>query len=355
MSPLRSSAGPGCLHERRRPARRRRSVRARSCRGRAVRRAARGRARRRARWPPRSRPRAAPCSWRLPDELVEAPGPQRDLELVLGGEVGRLDALGDAHRASAPCRVARSAAPSSSSAVSPSAPASRRSASGAAKPSSSSPSRASSRGSAVAAPAPHDDLLAHLRPDLLAQLDDDPLRGALADTGDRLEEARVAAGDRPQHGADRPGAQDRERKLRPDRLHAQQHQEEIALGGRREPDEHERVVAHDQVRVERRLRADRRQLCERLRRHGEAVADTAAQQRHVLGAALGDLAAQQRDHPASAAIAWASGAWFAWQIATASASEAWSEDGARREREQRGDHPRHLVLRRATRSRRRRP
>ena len=60
----------------------------------------------------------------------------------------------------------------------------------------------------------------------------------------------------------------------------------------------------------------------------------------------GDLAGEQRDHAAGPPRARRarSGAPLAWQMATASASAAWS--GARQvgQREQRLDHPLHLLL-----------
>jgi hypothetical protein len=66
----------------------------------------------------------------------------------------------------------------------------------------------------------------------------------------------------------------------------------------------------------------------------------------VVGAPDGDLAGDERDHASTAA---ASGAWLAWQTATASASAAWSGLRQRPEREHRGDHPRDLCLVRAPR------
>ena len=52
--------------------------------------------------------------------------------------------------------------------------------------------------------------------DLLAQLDDDPLGGALADSRHRLEALGVAGGDRPQQLARRPARERRDRDLGPD-------------------------------------------------------------------------------------------------------------------------------------------
>ncbi len=65
----------------------------------------------------------------------------------------------------------------------------------------------------------------------------------------------------------------------------------------------------------------------------------------MVGAPQRDLAGEQRDHATASALR--SGAPLAWQIATASASAAWSGLRQRGQREQRLDHPLHLVLRRA--------
>ena len=58
--------------------------------------------------------------------------------------------------------------------------------------------------------------LLELAGDLLAQLDDHPLGGALADPGHRLEALRVAGGDRAQELARRAAREDRDRDLRAD-------------------------------------------------------------------------------------------------------------------------------------------
>ena len=85
-------------------------------------------------------------------------------------------------------------------------------------------------------------------------------------------------------------------------------------------------------------------LAQRLGRDGQAVADPARGLDHdVVGAADRDLAGDERDHPATAAAA-ANGAWLAWQMATASASAAWSGRGELGQRQQRLDHPRDLAL-----------
>ena len=91
-------------------------------------------------------------------------------------------------------------------------------------------------------------------------------------------------------------------------------------------------------------RPDAGDLAQRLGRDGQAVADPArGLDHHVVGAADRHLAGDERDHPATAAAA-ASGAWLAWQMATASASAAWSGRGGSGSDEQRLDHPRDLPL-----------
>ena len=65
--------------------------------------------------------------------------------------------------------------------------------------------------------------------DLLAQLDDDPLGGPLADARDRLEASRVARRERRDQLARGAAGEHRQRHLRADRLDRQQHQEQVAL------------------------------------------------------------------------------------------------------------------------------
>ena len=114
------------------------------------------------------------------------------------------------------------------------------------------------------------------RADLLAQLDDDPLGGALADPRHGLEPRGVAGGDGGEQLARRAAREHRQRQLRPDRLHSDQHQEEVALRLGGEAVERERVVADDQVRVQGRVLADRRRVAQRLGRDRQPVADAAA-------------------------------------------------------------------------------
>src|ERR1019366_859909 len=108
----------------------------------------------------------------------------------------------------------------------------------------------------------------------------------------------------------------------------EQHQEEVALLLGVKAVERERVVADDQMAVQRDLLADGRHVAQRLAGDGQAVADIGAQHDHVVGAAHRHLAAQQRDHAPTRARALASGAQLAWQTATASASAAWSGRGS---------------------------
>src|SRR4051812_8929406 len=159
------------------------------------------------------------------------------------------------------------------------------------------------------------------RADLLAQLDDDALRRALADPGHGLEALGVARGDRGEQLARRAARQHGQRHLRPDRLDAEQQQEQVALLLAAEAEQRDRVVAQDRVRVQRDVLADRRHAAQRLGRHGEPVADAAGEDDDVVGPPDGDLAAHQRDHAAT------SPTWLTWQIATASASAAWSGRG----------------------------
>ena len=257
----------------------------------------------------------------LAHELLEGPRAQRAVELVLVVERARsLDAL------ETQLRAPRSALASSSSAVSPSAAASISCASAGWKPSSSRPSRAMWRGSSprvtVIGAA---EVVRHA--DLLAQLDDDPLGGALADAGHRLQAGDVAGHQRCHELARGPAAEHGERHLRPHRLHADEREEEVALllGG--EAVERERVVAHHEMGVQGHRAAHAGDLAQRLGRHGQAVADPArGLDHHVVGAADRHLSGDERDHPATAAAA-ANGAWLAWQMATASASAAWSGRG----------------------------
>ena len=99
--------------------------------------------------------------------------------------------------------------------------------------------------------------------DLLLELEDDALRGLLADPGDRLEAGVVAERDRPPELRGRRAGDDRERDLRADAAHRQELHEELTLLGVGEPVQLERVLAHVEVRLDRHLGAGRRPGAER--------------------------------------------------------------------------------------------
>ena len=142
--------------------------------------------------------------------------------------------------------------------------------------------------------------------DLLAQLDDQPLRGSLADPGRGLEALRVPGGDRPQELPRRPSREDRDRHLGADSRDRGEMEEEVALLLAGEPVQRQRVVARHQVGVEGRLLAPRGHRLERLRGDRQAVADAARLDHHVVGAPDQDLAPNRGDHPTgtSGAAAW---------------------------------------------------
>ena len=135
--------------------------------------------------------------------------------------------------------------------------------------------------------------------DLLAQLDDDPLRGALADARDRLQAAESPAaiasissrGCRPTAPPSPPSAPPPARRER---------QEEVALVLGGEAEELQAVVAHHEMRVQRTSRGPRRGPCAASPPNGLAVADPAGGLDHdVVGAARHHLPADERDHPAN--------------------------------------------------------
>ena len=229
----------------------------------------------------------------LADELVEPARAQRDVErLVLAGDdAGRLDAIEVAATPGADGWVT-AATPSARGRSGPRASgrARRRAAR---RP----PGREAEPDEAVAGEQPrvvaagdHDRVAGRGGADLLAQLDHDPLRRALADALHGLQPRGVAGGDGGEQLARRAAAEHRERHLRPDGLDADQQQEEVALGLGGEAVEQQRVVTHDQVRVERGRLARGGHLAQRLGRHREPVADAAAGDDDVVGPADGDLA-----------------------------------------------------------------
>ena len=84
-----------------------------------------------------------------------------------------------------------------------------------------------------------------------------------------LEPRDVAGGQRGGELARRAAAEDGERDLRPDRLDADEQQEQVALVLGGEAVERERVVAHDEVGEQRGRPPHGRDLAQRLGRHGE--------------------------------------------------------------------------------------
>ncbi len=180
----------------------------------------------------------------------------------------------------------------------------------------------------VVAARDHDRVAGGRRADLLAQLDHDPLGGALADPLHGLQPRRVAGRDGGEQLARRAAREHRERDLRADGLHADQQQEQVALGLGGEAVELQRVVAHDQVRVQRRRVADRRRVAQRLGRDRQPVADAAARRRpRGRSAAPPPRRYRSAITRARSTAATQPSAPLAWQIATASASAAWSGAG----------------------------
>ena len=225
----------------------------------------------------------------LADELVEPARAEGDVELVLGAGDGRLDAV-DAHRRDPgrPDRLAHrrdslSAWAIRSSVVSPG---------GAVEQLVGLLGREAEADQAVAGEHPrvvaagdHDRIVGGRGADLLAQLDHDPLGGALADALHGLEPRGVAGRDGGEQLARRAAREHGERDLRPDRLDPDEEQEQVALRLGGEAVEQQRVVTHDQVRVERGRLARRGDLPQRLGRDGEPVADAAAGEDDVVRAA----------------------------------------------------------------------
>ena len=149
----------------------------------------------------------------LADEVLERARAQRAVELLLGADGGARPAA--ARRRA--CGCPRVIAPPSARRRSAPRPTRRR------------PRRAATSASCALKPRPRgpgaracagrrtcviDDLVADAAGDLLAQLDDDALGGALADAGHRLEPRRVAGRDRVQELARRAAREHRERDLR---------------------------------------------------------------------------------------------------------------------------------------------
>ena len=210
-------------------------------------------------------PRAAAAASETPSCSLTASWPtnssssaraQRRVDVLVGALVRALDAVGAGradHR-----RAPLSACAIRSSGVSPGAPSSSLSAS-------------------CGREAEADQAVAGEHPRVVAARDHDRLVGAaptfsrssttirsavrLPMPGAAWSRAGVAGRDRAQQVARRAAGEDGERHLRPDRLDADQQQEQVALllGG--EAVELQRVVADDQVGVDRRPRSPTRGTC----------------------------------------------------------------------------------------------
>src|SRR5262249_31109771 len=117
----------------------------------------------------------------------------------------------------------------------------------------------------------------------------------------------------------------RERDLRADAGDGEQELEQLALLGVCEPVELECVLPYDEVRLDRQLL---RPLGEpqRCGRRRDEVADAADVEHEPVGAPRDGLPAEARDHPDTVR---SSGGASTWQMATASASAAWSGRGSR--------------------------
>ncbi len=261
----------------------------------------------------------------LPDELLQPLRAQRRVELVVGALVRRLDAV-DARRADAHRRAPFSAWAIRSSGVSPGAPSSSCSASdgGEAEADEAVPGEQPR----VVAARDHDRVVGRRRADLLAQLDDDPLRRPLADPGHRLQPRGVARGDRGEQLARRPAREHGERHLR------------ARPTGRRS------ASGRGRARPRRR---SRRAAARRRARSGGCAASPACRPR-ACGAASPTRPTAGSRRRRTTTTTWsvrrtatspvrsaimprapdrrAERAPFAWQIATASASAAWSGRGS---------------------------
>src|SRR5581483_12185257 len=158
--------------------------------------------------------------------------------------------------------------------------------------------------------------------DLLLQLEHDALRRLLADPGDRLEPGRVLEHDRALQLAGARAGDDRERDLRADPGHREQLLEQLSLGRVGEAVQLERVLADMRVDLEHDL-AVTLGPAERGRRGGDEVADAVDVEHDPVRAPRDRRPAQAGDHDATLSIGGAS----AWQIATASASDACVDSG----------------------------
>ena len=174
------------------------------------------------------------------------------------------------------------------------------------------------------------DRLERRRAELVAQLHDDALGRALADARDRRQQRQVAGRDAPLQRVHRIAGEQRERLGRPEPRDAEQRDEEPALPLRREAVERERVLAHDEVRLQLHgLRMLARGAC-RGRGGMDAQPDAPHLHHQAVGVCLDEAPGQARNHRAALARAnrASARALQAWQRASASASAAWSLSGA---------------------------
>ena len=81
-------------------------------------------------------------------------------------------------------------------------------------------------------------------------MEHDLLRGLFTHAGDAAEDVVLIVEDRPLHGVHVEGGEHRERHLRPDPVHAEQQQEELAVRRGFKSIKRQGIFAHDQVCVE---------------------------------------------------------------------------------------------------------
>src|SRR6185295_17500923 len=150
------------------------------------------------------------------------------------------------------------------------------------------------------------DALHKLARDLLAQLDDQPFGGSLADAGGGLEALRIPGGDRPHQLPRRPPREDGDRHLGANSGDRGEVEEEVALLLARETVQRQRVLARHEMCLEGCLLAPRGDRLERLHGNRQAVADAGRLDHHVVRAPDQNLAANRGDHPTgtSGAAAW---------------------------------------------------
>jgi hypothetical protein len=107
----------------------------------------------------------------------------------------------------------------------------------------------------------------------IAQLEDDPLGGLLADPGNRREPCDVTTFHRNHQLTRIDSRQHRDRQLWPDAADADQPLEHLLLEQREEPVQLERFLTHVRVHAQRNVRPDVAGIVERRQRHVQLVAD----------------------------------------------------------------------------------